>query len=113
MNRRVAIVAICLLSLSVMLLGCDTGRPSDADIQQAVLEEIAGRTPVYGFEPEWNWVQEVKVIDVGRPYTIRTIIGDYTYWPVKVYMIGDGRSEETRVEIYKDEFGEWKAIVPY
>lgn len=96
-----------------MPLGCDTGRPSDADIEGAVLNEIAGRAPIYGFEPRFSWVQEVHVIQVGTPYTIRTIIGDYTYWPVKVYMIGDGRSEETRVEIYKDEFGEWEAIVPY
>ena len=113
MNRGIVVVAICLLSLIVMPLGCDTGRPSDADIEEAVLKEIAGRTPIYGIEPRYQWVQEVKVIDVGRPYTISTVIGDYTYWPVKVYLIGDERREESRVEIYKDEFGEWTAIVPY
>lgn len=111
MNRKIALVAICILSLIVMSLGCDT--PSEADIEQAVLEEIAGRSPVYGIEPRYQWVEEVKVIDVGRPYTIRTVMGDYTYWPVKVYLIGDEREEETRVDVYRDEFGEWIAIVPY
>jgi len=106
------LVAVCILSLMVNMLGCVIG-PSEADIEEAVLEEIAGRSSIYGFEPTWHWVQEVKVIQVGEPHTIRTIWGDYTYWPVKVYMIGDGRSEEVRVDIYKDEFGEWKAAVPY
>lgn len=73
MNRKIALVAICILSLIVMSLGCDT--PSEADIEQAVLKEIAGRSPVYGIEPNYKWVQEVKVIDIGRPFTISTIMG--------------------------------------
>lgn len=105
MNRKIVVVAICVLSLMVILLGCVGGGPSSGDVKEAVLNETVRRS-------SYNWVQEVEVIDIGRPYTIRSLIGDYTYWPVKVYLIAGARKQEKRVEVYKDEFGEWKAIVP-
>lgn len=111
MNRRMALVAICILGLVTLSLGCDT--PSEADIEQAVLNQIARSEPFLGFEPPYKWVQEVRVVDIGKSYTINTVVGDYTYWPVKVRLIGDGREEETRVELYRDEFGEWISIGPY
>ena len=106
MNGKVLVVTICLLSLIVVSVGCDTGKPSDADIEQTIFRQIA-RYAELGIT-SLNWVQEVEVIALGRPSTIRTIFGDYTYWPVKVYLIGGGRIEQQRVDFYKDEFGEWK-----
>jgi hypothetical protein len=36
------------------------------------------------------------------------MVGEYTYWPVKVYLIGDEHKQEEQVEVSLDEFGEWK-----
>lgn len=77
--------------------------PTSEDIEEAILKGIA--------ESEftsYKWVREVEVIAIGRSYTISSMVGEYTYWPVKVYLIGDERKQEERVEVCLDEFGEWK-----
>ena len=114
-NRRIAISAICVLSLIIILQGCavDTASPTNEDvgwtiptsedIEEAILKGIA--------ESEftrYKWVREVEVIAIGRSYTISSMVGEYTYWPVKVYLIGDEHKQEEQVEVSLDEFGEWK-----
>jgi hypothetical protein len=77
--------------------------PTSEDIEEAILKGIA--------ESEftsYKWVREVEVIAIGRSYTISSMVGEYTYWPVKVYLIGDERKQEERVEVSLDECGEWK-----
>jgi len=88
-----------------MLLGCLGGSPSSGDVKEAVLRSTASLN-------SYNWVQEVEVIDIGRPYTLRSLFGDYTYWPTKVYLIGGELRREARVEVYKNEVGEWRAGPP-
>ena len=105
MNRKIVVAAVCVLSLMVMLLGCVGGAPSSGNAKEAVLRSAESRS-IY------HWVREVEVIDIGRPYTVRSLLGDYTYWPAKVYLIGGERRHEVRVEVYKDEFGEWRAVLP-
>ncbi|MFC2032303.1 hypothetical protein ACFLUS_02905 [Chloroflexota bacterium] len=92
--------------MTVMLLGCVDGSPSNGDVKEAVLKS----TLKYS---KYNWVQEVEVIAIGRPYTLNSIVGEFKYYPVKVYLIGNERRQEGRVEVYQDEFGEWKAGLPY
>ncbi|MFC2059963.1 hypothetical protein ACFLTZ_02565 [Chloroflexota bacterium] len=29
----------------------------------------------------YYWVREVEVIDIGRPYTVSTLMGEFKYWP--------------------------------
>lgn len=105
MNQKLVLVAFCLLCVMVMSLGCDVGSPSDENIKEAILKRTASLS-------NYDWVREVEVLDVGRPYVIQSIMGDYKYWPTKVYLIGGGRTSEARVEVYKDEWGEWKAGPP-
>ena len=118
MNRRGVVVAICLVILIVVLIvvlpGRATGRPSSADVEEAVLEYIAGlkSTAIIGILPPYQWVDRVEVIEYGTPYNVRTITGDYRYWPVRVYLIDDQGKEEKQVEVYGDEFGKWAAIMP-
>ena len=38
------------------------------------------------------------------------MVGEYTYWPVKVYLIDDERKQEERVEVSLDEFAELKVV---
>lgn len=106
MNRKIAVVAICLLSLIVMSPGCDTGRPSEADVEEAVLRDIAGQE-VY----DCQWVREVEIIKYGEPYTAYFLVREYEFWPVRVYFIGDQRREVREVHLYKDMFGEWRALL--
>lgn len=118
MNRRGIVVAICLVILVVVLIvvlpGRATGRPSNADVEEAVLKYIAElkSTAIIGILPPYQWVERVEVIEYGTPYNVRTIIGDRRYWPVRVHLIGDQRKEETLVEVYGDESGKWAAIMP-
>jgi len=84
-----------------MLLGCVGGGPSSGDVKEAVLRETTRRS-------FYDWVREVEIIDIGKPYTF----GAVKFWPTKVYLIGGERRQEKRVEVYKDEFGEWRAVVP-
>ena len=100
--------------LIVVLPGRATGRPSNTDVEEAVLEYIAGLKShaIIGILPPYQWVERVEVIEYGTPYNVRTIIGDRRYWPVRVYLIGDQREEEKQVEVYGDEFGKWAATMP-
>lgn len=119
MDRRKVVarilVAVCILSLMVSMLGCVSG-PSKADIEEAVLRTIAKRLKwceeFFGaaYMCEYYWVGQVEVIDIGRPYTYHSALGDFTYWPVKVYLIGDHPKEEIRIDVYNDEFGEWQVL---
>ena len=105
LNRKIAVVAICLLSLIVMLPGCDTGRRSAADVEQAVLRDIAAG------DYNYQWVTGVEVIKYGEPYMAYPFTPkEYRLWPVRVYLVGDQRREQKDVFLYKDDFGEWWAI---
>jgi hypothetical protein len=103
LNRRITTVAICLLILIVTLPGCDTGRPSAADIEQAVLRDMA--TQYY-----YQWVTGVEIIKYGEPWTGYLLVPvEYEFWPVRLYLVGDQRREEKDIFVYKDLFGDWRA----
>ena len=106
MNIKIAVVAICLLSLIVMLPGCAIDRPTDADVEEAVLRDIAGEE-VY----DCQWVTDVGIITYYEPYTAYFLEREYKFWPVRVYFIGDQRREERKVHLYQDMSGEWRAVI--
>lgn len=98
-------IVICLLSLIVVLPGCDIGRPSAADVEGAVLRDIAS---MY----EYQWVSGVEIIKYGEPwkgYVLSPI--EYEFWPVRLYLVGDQRREEKDIFVYKDVFGDWRALL--
>lgn len=113
MKLRIIVVVLLVLGLVVTATGCD-GKPSNSDVERAVLEYIAKLqpTPYFGHPPPYHWAERVEVIEYGRPYTIQTFMGDYTYWPVMVYLIGGQQRQKVRAEVYKDEFGKWVAFIP-
>lgn len=107
MKRLVIIVAIAILLIGLVLLGLsDTvltsyfRRPSEADVEEAVLKDIAGEIGMGVFHNYYQWVTEVEVIEYGEPYIPPprfTRMGLYTIWPVKVYFIGDQQESHARV----------------
>jgi len=105
LNSKIAVIAICLLSLTVMLAGCDTGKPSAADVQDAVLRDIAS---MY----DYQWVKGVEITKYGEPFTGYMLAPiEYKFWPVRLYFVGNQRREEKDIFVYKDVFGDWRAFL--
>jgi hypothetical protein len=117
-KRLVTVVAIAILLIGIVLLGlndtvprCACRRPSEADVEEAVLRDIAGENGPSVFHSQW--VTEVEVIEYGEPCIDKlAMMRQYMCWPVKVYFIGDQQRVQRRVWLNKGEFGEWHVVVP-
>ena len=110
MKRLVIIVALAILIIGLVLLGLsDTWhipRPSEKDVEEAVLRDIAGEDGPSVFHSQW--VTEVEVIEYGEPYIPEgSFMRSYTIWPVKVYFIGDQQREQRKVCLHEGISGEW------
>ena len=113
MKRVVIVAAIAALLIGLVLLGLsDTlhiPKPSEKDVEEAVLRDIAGENGPSVFHSQW--VTEVAVIEYGEPYIPRyTAMRSYKIWPVRVYFIGDQRREQRKVCVFYDDMytGEWR-----
>ena len=103
MKKLVTVVTIAILLIGLVLLGltdtvprCAGRRPSEADVEEAVLKNIAGEYGASVYIPQW--VTEVEVIEYGEPYIPGMMATrSYAIWPVKVYFIGGQRREEGEV----------------
>ena len=77
-----------IVALVVLLPGRDD-RPSETDVEEAILSHIGGMpAPISPNLPlPYEWVEGVEVIAYDEAYTVQTSEGKRTLWPVKVYLI--------------------------
>lgn len=102
-----------IVALAVILPG-RVGRPSEADVERAVLAHIGGLVlPISPNLPlPYEWVEKVEVIEYGEPYTVQTSEGKRTVWPVKVYLIDGQHKELKQVDLYyREEFRQWEVLL--
>jgi hypothetical protein len=102
-KRLVIVAAIAILLIGLVLLGLsDTwliSRPSEKDVKEAVLKDIAGEYGPSVFHSQW--VTEVEVIEYGEPYLPNRLMltaegGSCIRWPVKVYFIDNQQKKVQR-----------------
>jgi len=109
----VLLIVGVIVALAVILPG-RVGRPSEADVEQAVLSHIRGVIlPISPNLPlPYEWVEKVEVVEYGEQYTVQTPEGERTVWPVKVYLIDGQHKELKQVDLYyRDEFRQWEVLL--
>jgi hypothetical protein len=102
-----------IVALAVVLPG-RVGRPSEADVEHAILAYIRGvMLPISPNLPlPYEWVEGVEVIEYGEPYTVQDSEGERTVWPVKVYLIDGQNKELKQVDLYyRDEYRQWEVLL--
>jgi len=112
MKVFIVLLIVGLIVALVVVLPERDGRPSEAAVQEAVLAHIGGLTPPISpnLPLPYQWVEKVEVIAYGESYPVQTSEGERTVWPIKVYLI-DGQHKELRqVDLYRDEFRQWKVL---
>ena len=122
MKRRVTVLAIAILIIGLVLLGLNDTVPvygfrwpSEAEVEEAVLKDIAGEHGPSVFHSQW--VTEVEVIEYGEPYIPGMMaMRSYIIWPVKVYFIGDQQRVQREICLhegisYRGISGEWRVGV--
>jgi hypothetical protein len=116
-KRPVILVALAILLIGLVLLGLSdtvpfrwSSWPSEADVEEAVLRDIAGENGPSVFHSQW--VTEVEVVEYGEPCIDKlAMMRQYICWPVKVYFIGDQQRVQRIVWLNKGPFGEWRVVV--
>jgi len=113
MKVFIALLIVGVIVALVVLLPERDGRPSEAAVEEAVLAHIGGLTPPLSpnLPLPYQWVEKVEVIEYGEPYTVQISEGKRTVWPVKVYLIDGQNKELKQVDLYKDEFRQWKVLL--
>jgi len=113
MKVFIVLLIVGLIVALVVVLPDRVGRPSEADVEEAVLAHIGGLTlPISPILPlPSQWVEKVEVIAYGEPYTVQTSEGKRTFWPVKVYLINGQHKEVKQVDLYRDEFRQWTVLL--
>lgn len=109
----VLLIVGVIVALAVVLPG-RVGRPSEADVEHAILAHIRGVIlPISPNLPlPYEWVEKVEVIEYGEQYTVQTPEGKRTVWPVKVYLIDGQHKELKQVDLYyRDEFRQWEVLL--
>ena len=109
----VLLIVGVIVALAVILPG-RVGRPSEADVEQAVLAHIRGvMLPISPNLPlPYEWVEKVEVVEYGESYTVQTPEGERTVWPVKVYLIDGQHKELKQVDLYyRDDFRQWEVLL--
>jgi hypothetical protein len=108
----VLLIVGLIVALAIVLPG-RVGRPSEADVEQAILAHV---TLMLSISPNlplpYEWVEKVEVIEYGEPYTVQNSEGKRTVWPVKVYLIDGQHKELKQVDLYyRDEFRQWEVLL--
>ena len=107
----VLLIVGLIVALAVVLPG-RVGRPSQADVEQAILAHIGLMLSISPNLPlPDQWVEKVEVIAYGEPYTVQTSEGERTVWPVKVYLMDGQHRELKQVDLYRNEFRQWKVLL--
>jgi len=113
MKVFIVLLIVGLIVALVVVLPNRDGRPSEEAVEEAVLAHIGGLTPPISPNlplPD-QWVEKVEVIAYGEPYTVQTSEGERTVWPIKVYLIDGQHKELKQVDLYRDEFRQWKVLL--
>lgn len=112
MKVFIVLLIVGLIVALVVVLPERDGRPSEADVEEAVLAHIGGLVlPISPNLPlPYQRVEKVEVISYGEPYTVQTPEGKRTLWPVKVYLINGQHKEVKQVDLYRDEFRQWTVL---
>lgn len=113
MKVFIVLLTVGLIVALVVVLPGRVGRPSEADVEEAVLAHIGGLTlPISPNLPlPYQWIEKVEVITYGEPYTVQTSEGERTVWPIKVYLIDGQHKELKQVDLYRDEFRQWTVLL--
>ena len=109
----VLLIVGVIVALAVVLPG-RVGRPSEADVERAVLAHIGGLMPTISpnLPLPYEWVEEVEVVEYGEPYTVQDPEGERKVWPVKVYLIDGQHKELKQVDLYyRDEYRQWEVLL--
>jgi hypothetical protein len=113
MKVFIVLLIVGLIVALVVVLPERDGRPSEVAVEEAVLAHIGGLTPPISpnLPLPYQWVEKVEVIAYGEPYTVQTSEGERTVWSVKVYLIDGQHKELKQVDLYRDEFRQWKVLL--
>jgi hypothetical protein len=96
-------------SLLILVLlgagGCATltnAKPSDAEIQKAIIDRGAWNPLVGRVELQSVQIEEIGIFNA-----------DKKYWPVKARVVTKaGREASLHYEVFRDDYGKWVARLP-